>query len=791
MEIITLLKANLTHKKGSFISILVLILIIATVLTSVLSIKNNMNTRAKEAHKAIDTGDLVLYIENKQLTKEMVEKVRACNTVANLRIENVMHIHSTYLNGKELSVNIFIQSFDADNYPYKLFDTDGTHFVKEKVPLKTNEVLLPISMKDTYNCKQGDTLSIDIGTQKLDLQIKGYIEEPMAGSDVMGMKNLVVSQTLYNKIRTLSNIETKPVNKYIWDGKLVHIFANKEYLNKLDQVSNEINDASNIISLSFTSMTKEQSINYTLLITNIICSVLQGFVAILFIVVILVLSNTINSSIEMDYVNIGILKSQGFTKAQIRLVFLIQYLVSGILGVLIGILLSIPLVKMLRNLFINTSGLLFSGNIAIGKSVSSLLVILLLLAMFILLKTRKVSKITPLNAISGGLDDVYFKNILEAPVMGRSKSFLNLKLALRQMTTSVGWYMGACLIIGLLCSFLCMTASFKETFTEKYYNDLFGIVMGDVEVQYTDTVVNKSEIESTIASITPIQSTFHYDSLYALLDGEPTLMQVLNNTSYFTSILEGRAPKYDNEIVITNVVSKRINKHVGETVILQHEKTKQEYIISGIYDSCAELGRCLGISLEGVYLLKADYKPLMFQYFLEDSSKAQQVIQAINTTYSSTGNITAQKPLIMNQNSIDSIMMSSNVVMLCICFISLLFVIIVICMICNKMFLKERHSLGIYKAFGFTSNSLRFQYCFRFLFAAGIGCILGAIVFLLFGNKIDGTMLSLAGITSFVAPVTWFNLGLPILLICLTVFISSFVTMRKVKKVDVKTLICE
>ncbi len=791
MEIITLIKANLTHKKGSFISILVLILIIATVLTSVLSIKNNMNTRAEEAHKAIDTGDLVLYIENKQLTKEMVEEVGACSSVSNLRIESAMLIRFTYLNGKEISSRIFIQSFDDDNYPYELFDSEGNHFLKEKETLKSNEVLLPISMKDTYNCKLGDTLTLDIGTQEFDLQIKGYIEEPMTGSNVMGLKNLVVSQTLYNKIRTLSNIDAEPDNKYIWDGKLIHIYANNAYLNELDKVSKEINDACNIVSLSFTSMTKEQSMDYTLLITNIICAVLQGFVAILFIVVILVLSNTINSSIEMDYVNIGILKSQGFTKAQIRLVFLIQYLVSGIVGALIGILLAIPLVRVLRNLFINTSGLLFSGNIAIGKSIGSLCIILLLLALFILLKTRKVSKITPLNAIAGGLDDVYFKNIIETPVMGKSKSLLNLKLAFRQMTTSIGWYIGACLIIGLLCSFLCMTASFKETFTEKYYNELFGVVMGDVEVKYADVVEKETEIESTISSITPIKSKFHNDSLYALLDGDQILMQVLDDTSYFTSILEGRAPKYDNEIIITNLVSKRIDKHVGETVILQHEKTKQEYIISGIYDSCADLGRCLGISLEGVYRLKADYKPLMFQYFLEDSSKAQQLIESINTTYSGTGNISAQKPLNMNQNAIDSIMMSSNVVMLCICFISLLFVVIVICMICNKMFLKERQSLGIYKAFGFTSNNLRFQYCFRFLFAAGIGCILGAIVFLLFGNKIDGAMLSLAGITSFEAPVTWFNLGLPILLICLTVFISSFVTMRKVKKVDVKTLIIE
>ena len=791
MEILTLLKANIKYKKSSFISILMLMLVITSVLTSVISIKNNMKKRAYDSHHSVDTGDIILFTEHKHVTDDLLTKVKACNSVSRIKVNKCMLLRNKSINGKELSSKVYIEGFSNNSYPYELFNEEGNAFVTHKPRLMDNEILLPISMKDTVPCKIGDTMSFDIGIEKIDLKIGGFIEEPFSGSNILRIKSLVVTDQLFNIIRERSNIEKAPDNKYIWDADLIHIFATKEYQDNINEVSKDINKSTNIVSLSFTSMTKEQSISITLLVTELICGVLQGFAMILFVVVMLVLSNNINSSIEMDYTNIGILKSQGFTKLQIRLVLLIQYLLSGLMGILLGILIAIPLVHMLASLFIPTSGLLFSGSIALLKSAGILSIILLILAVLILIKTRKISKISPVNAISGGLNNIYFKSLLQTPVIGKSKSFLNLKLAFRQLTTNTSWYIGSCLIIGLLVSFLCLAASFNETFTEKSFNEMFGVKMSDVSVKYGDYLSKQPEVEATITAITPIEKKLFQGSQYVLTDQEQNYVQVLDDTSYFKTILEGRAPKYDNEIVVTNLVSDLIGKKVGETVEIQYQKTKKDFIISGIYDSCSEVGRCLGMTLEGILQLNPEFKIDAYEYFLKDPQKANEVMDAINTTFSKTNHIIAQKPTMMDPNSMDSIMIASNMAMLCIYIISVLFVIIVICMICNKMFLKERQSLGIYKAFGFTATNLRFQYCFRFLLTAIFGCFLGGTVFVLFGNTLNSGILQLAGISSFWAPITWFNLGLPVIVICITVLLASFITMRKIKKIEVTSLIIE
>ncbi len=791
MVLLTLLKANIKYKKSSFISIVVLMLVITSVLTSVISIKTNMKRRAYDAHHSVDTGDIILFTEHKQVTDDLLTKVKACNGVSRIKVNKCMHLRNTSINDKELSFKIYIEGFRNHNYPYELFNEEGNAFVPHKPNLKDNEILLPISMKDIVSCKVGDTMSFDIGIDKIDLNIAGFIEEPFSGSNIMNIKSLVVTEQLFNTIRERSHIEKVPDNKYIWDADLINIYIAKEYQDKLNEVTKDINKETNIVSLSFTSMTKDQVISYTLLVTELICGVLQGFAIILFVVVILVLSNNINSSIEMDYTNIGILKSQGVTKLQIRLVLFIQYLLSGLIGALFGILIAIPLVHMLANLFISTSGLLFSGSIALLKSAGILLIILLIMAIFILIKTRKISRISPVNAISGGLNNIYFKSLLQTPVIGTSKSFLNLRLAFRQLTTNTSWYIGACLIIGLLVSFLCLSTSFNETFTEKSFNEMFGVKMSDVSVEYSDYLSKQPEVEAAIAAITPIEKKLFHGYQYVLTDQEQNLVQILDDTTYFKTILEGRAPKYDNEIVVTNLVSDLIGKKVGETVEIQYQKTKKNFIISGIYDSCYDMGRCLGMTFEGTLQLNPEFKINAYGYFLKDPQKASAVINAINATFSTTNQIVAKKSTMMDLNSMDSIMIASDMAMLCICFISVFFVVIVICMICNKMYLKERQSLGIYKAFGFTATNLRFQYCFRFLLTALFGCFLGGTVFVLFGNTLNSSILKLAGIVSYWAPITWFNLGLPVIVICITVFLSSFITMRKIKKIEVKSLIVE
>ena len=65
---------------------------------------------------------------------------------------------------------------------------------------------------------------------------------------------------------------------------------------------------------------------------NIILNIFLSFVIILVVIVFVVMSNSISSSIEMNYTDLGILKAQGFDSKKLKLVFLGQYMLAEIIG---------------------------------------------------------------------------------------------------------------------------------------------------------------------------------------------------------------------------------------------------------------------------------------------------------------------------------------------------------------------------------------------------------------------------------------------------------------------------
>lgn len=84
-------------------------------------------------------------------------------------------------------------------------------------------------------------------------------------------------------------------------------------------------------------MTKSMSAHYTMLFVSIITSVLLVFMGLLLIVVIIVITYSITTGIQMDYVNIGILKAVGITQEQLRLILVLQYIAAEIVGMAAGL----------------------------------------------------------------------------------------------------------------------------------------------------------------------------------------------------------------------------------------------------------------------------------------------------------------------------------------------------------------------------------------------------------------------------------------------------------------------
>lgn len=432
MDILTLLKANIRYKKGAFISVAVLMLIVTSALTAVISANDNFVRNLRDAQKPVDTGDLVLIIDNKYATDELFNKIKSDSSVERIRDIKTLTSFDAVANGKEIDNRTVFIAFNGKERQFFLFNKKGNGFASKIEAPGKGEVYVPFSFKQLYNCRIGNTLTIKTNHGNVSFRIKGFIEEPFTGGYFLGVKQVYISEDEYNRLLAEQADAPSVIEQKLTIGHMLHIYQKAGSPLSPGAFKRELSKSSGISDYGMT-LSKEDAIGYTLIFNNIGGGILYVFIFLLFFIVLIVMGHSISTSIEMDYINLGVLKSQGFTSKKLRRLFFLQYLLAESLGAVTGILVSMPLVKLLGGIFQPITGILATAKLSLIKCLLLIIGILLIESLFLLAKTVRIGKISPVRAISGGLANIYFDSRLRAPIGKRTLPF---SLALRQFTSN-------------------------------------------------------------------------------------------------------------------------------------------------------------------------------------------------------------------------------------------------------------------------------------------------------------------------------------------------------------------
>jgi len=789
MEIFTLLKSNFKHKKGSSISVIILMTIISLALSTILSVDKNISSRYDEAIKNIEVGDLNFFISDLNDVDSITSKVKNNENVDHVLKEEMLSskviINNNKSNNNKSTNSYLMKKYDKNNFEYNVYDESGLKFIDNKQELQEGEAYVPISFKEMHNCNLGDI--IEVSNKKI--KIKGFIEEPFIGATTMGIKQFFINEKDFNDLYKIRFIDEESIeNKKETDVVgyfLVSVFQKED--SKLSSVllQKEINKESKIVNLSLISLSKEQSKNYTGMFAGIISSVLFVFVFLLFIVILIVITHSIGSSIEIDYVNLGILKSQGFTKSLLIKIYFYQYLISQLIGAGIGIILSLFIIPYICRIFSIMTGLLPSNKVAIVEVFVLSALIILISSLLIILKTRKIGKVSPIIAISGGREEVYFDNSIKLPI---NKKSLSLSLAIRQLFSNKKQYISSLLIASILCFFMISVSSLNNVMDNKKIVESFGGFFSDFAINYNKSNDLKEEIEEKISNISKIEENFQYNSNYFTLDENEIYGQILDKPSFYKSVIKGREPKYNNEIIITEITAELLGKTIGDKVKVTYKEESQEFIICGIYQCTNDSGYTFGMLLDGMKRLDKNYKINWVDYTLKDTNKVDEILEMLKKNY---GEKITVKDMREDDDMIEYIEIAIKALNVLIYGLSIIFVLVVSVMVCSRMFLKEKKEFGIYKSIGFTTNHLRLLFSIRFLLVSIVGSLIGFTFNYLFNDKLMSMILKSMGIFKFETDYNIQSVLIPCLLISISYFVFSYLLSYKIKKVSVKELITE
>ena len=794
MDIIKLIRSNIRYKKGSFKGIMILMMIIALSVSVIVSLKRNFPNSIESTYDRKYDANITLNIRSEFLTDEMVEELKDNPLVGDVSvIDALCPYRCTYSNGKNESFDTrFIAQNDTID---SIWNEDMTDIVTEVPKLSKGEVYLSRVLKDYDNLKIGDKMTVYFEGASYEFTIKGFVEEPACGSSFITLKVSFISQEDFDEIadnrkKALADDPEISLDLY----KIVYITKADDCDLTDNKFAQEINKTSDIESYAQGVLTRSESLHYHGLMPDIILNIFLSFVIILVVIVFVVMSNSISSSIEMNYTDLGILKAQGFDSSRLKLVFLGQYMLAEIIGIVAGFILSVPVVIYLPRTFESIVGIKIVGDIAVGASLLILLGVLIISALYIMLISKRVGTISPIRAISGGKCEVFFDSRLTLPIKGRA---LSPSLAFRQFTSGGKRYVASILIASLLVFFLMTMTGMTDAVSSENAQRAMGATSESITIsvdteerspENTEYVRNQFEsIEDIIREYSDIEERYGFEGTYMVLNGEKLYCRMADDEEVFT-VTKGRAPLYENEIVVSQIYAEDMGYNIGDVLEVSYRGRKKNCVISGFITDITDAGRFFGMNSEAAAYFIDDFVVQYVGYKLSDPEKAEEIKDKIESelsgdifisVYSEDGS--APRLITMIAYSIKAV----------IYVISVIFALVVVSMICTKTFVREKIDIGIYKALGFTSRNLRLQFAVRFLIVAFFGIIIGTTLSLTLSEKLLSYMLRSMGIVNFVIDYRFITVFLPIAAVALCYFLFAYMAAGKTKRVEVRSLITE
>ncbi len=767
------IKNNILKKKGTFFSVVLLTVIVVMTASMIFSVRDNYSKAMEEALNGVNAGNTIYMINEHGFDEDILKKVEESSLVKGVnKIETVVtNTNNAY----------FMQKLRPG---IKLFSKDEKSYEENIPPLKRGEIYIPLGVKDRFSCEVGDTISLEMLDKTRSFIIKGFILEPCNGASTIGWKQVFINDEEFEEIRGIN--KAMATDEASANYIILNVYKADESLSDL-KFQRLLNRETKIGDYAFGSMAQEQSSKYTLLFFEITSMVVLVFTALLWVIVLIVISNSITTEIENDYANIGVLKSIGFNEKRVRFIISMQYIIAGVFGIIIGNIIALPLSKVVGNIFIPITSLVPDNGISVIKVLALSLVLLIMMLMLVVIKTRKIVTISPVKVMNKSNSDVHFDNIFTIPISKRNFSFT---MSFRNFTSNMRRYMGTMFIVALLTFFMLTANLMVGMISSESAMDAMGLESTDIDIGFIASTEKDIfvEIEQLIEEYSPIDKKYYLSSKYMSLEGENLICRQYYHPEYIGGILKGRAPLYDNEVLISDMVAESLELKMGDEVTVSEEGYSAKYIISGIYQTSNDAGMAFAMSCAGAKRLNASGVNYM-GIKLENNEKKEEIVERLN---SELGHVIKAQTMDFEE-LIDEFGFGAAVtaIELIIYSMSVIFMLVVVCMVCAKSFAYERVNIGILKALGITSKKLRILFAIRFLIVAVIGALLGTVLSAFLSDLLLNNILSLIGLTSVVTKMTVLSVCIPILVAGITFFVFAYMASAKVRKVEVRELICE
>jgi len=282
-----------------------------------------------------------------------------------------------------------------------------------------------------------------------------------------------------------------------------------------------------------------------------------------------------------------------------------------------------------------------------------------------------------------------------------------------------------------------------------------------------------------------VYSVFGWESLFLQVNEASINMSIVEDFAYFTgpSLISGRYPLLDSEIVLDVVTLSEIGKSVGDWVTVRIGGSEYKYIIAG---SIQVAGGFVGmIRVDGIRRLQQDFDFVQFGLYLTDSADIHNFMEALRNNINALA-FSAQETIDDQMATIANLFSALGIA---ITIVVAAVVVLVLYLISKTIIVRRKRELGLQKALGFTTFQLMNQIALSLTPTIIFGIVIGATGGYIGFNQVFLIILSQLGIAQVDLPVPLSWIAIVSVALILLAYAVSMAIAWRIRKISAYALV--
>lgn len=630
------------------------------------------------------------------------------------------------INGKTLAGSLQDNGFCTQSEQFDfLLDLDN-------VPVRPadGELYAPVFYKKDGTMNLGDTVTI----QGIPFTVAGFVRDSQMNSALASSKRFVVSEADYARLKPFGLVE------HLIEFRL----SDRSNIGAFTAAYSAAGLPANGPALTWPLFRLMSAISDGIMIALIlmvsILVILVAFLCIRF---------TLLAKIENDYREIGVMKALGMRVSDIRGLYLSTYGVIAAAGSVLGFVFSLLLYRPMTESMRLNFGSVGNETPAFLIGLASILLMLLLVLLYVGANLRRFRRISAAEAIRFGMAG---RNVAAAKTVRlRAGVPINMFLGVEDVWTRKRLY-GTMLVVVILAAFIMIVPqNLYHTICAKEFVTYMGVGRCDLRMDMQQNE-RMGEKEAEIAAFLEEDSAV---SKYAVLttktfgvkredaSTENIKVELGDHAAFPIAYEQGRAPLNEQEIALSVINAQEWGKNVGDGLTLLTADGEKRLTVCGIYSDITNGGK----TAKAIFpddSTKTTWRTICVSLNDPDQLDVKKTEYATRFTFAKVSSIEEYISQTFGQ-TLRSVRTASLVAVCVAAAITLLVTLLFL----KLLMAKDRYSIAVLKAMGFTDSDVKKQYLWRVAAVLAVGTVCASILAGTLGEKLAAAAISSLGATTF------------------------------------------